>query len=123
MASNRTGSNQWRFVRNYHLKHARANGQTTCPLCNNTLDWDNRQYPNRPEVDHITPVALGGTNAASNLRVICAGCNRRMGAKLGRNIQLGITLPNNQGEATSTQQSNANPTADITTPLRTSRQW
>ncbi|MGO2807243.1 MAG: HNH endonuclease [Glutamicibacter arilaitensis] len=123
MASNRTGSNQWRFVRNYHLKHARANGQTTCPMCGNTLDWGNQEYPNRPEVDHITPVALGGTDAASNLRVICAGCNRRMGAKLGRNIQLGRAATINPAQATSAQQSNANTKADITTPLRTSRQW
>ncbi|MGO2413519.1 HNH endonuclease signature motif containing protein [Glutamicibacter arilaitensis] len=92
-------------------------------MCGNTLDWGNREYPNRPEVDHITPVALGGTDAASNLRVICAGCNRRMGAKLGRNIQLGRAATINPAQATSAQQSNANTKADITTPLRTSRQW
>lgn len=32
------------------------------------------------EVDHIVPVARGGTDALSNLRPICGPCNRRKGA-------------------------------------------
>lgn len=91
------------------------NGQTTCPLCQVELDWKHLQYPNRPEVDHIKPVALGGTDTHDNLRVICAGCNRNMGAKLGRQIQLGQT-PDQEQHPSSTA---------VTTEqeLRTSRQW
>jgi 5-methylcytosine-specific restriction endonuclease McrA len=31
-------------------------------------------------IDHVVPVARGGSNAADNLRVLCAGCNLRKGA-------------------------------------------
>lgn len=33
------------------------------------------------EVDHITPIALGGTNERSNLQLLCRFCNRSKGAK------------------------------------------
>ena len=32
-------------------------------------------------MDHVIPVALGGTNWPANLRPICASCNSRKGAK------------------------------------------
>lgn len=34
------------------------------------------------EVDHIVPVALGGGNARSNLRLVHGVCNRVRGARL-----------------------------------------
>lgn len=34
------------------------------------------------EVDHIVPVALGGSNAISNLRLVHAACNRARGARM-----------------------------------------
>jgi len=34
------------------------------------------------EVDHVVPVALGGTDR-DGLRVLCSTCNRSAGAKLG----------------------------------------
>lgn len=130
MATSRTASNQWRNVRNYHLRLARERGQEHCPLCSNALDWTHKTYPNRPEVDHIIPVALGGTEAADNLRVICAGCNRRMGAKLGRQAQLGNVhrhapapehndLTSGAGEPHAGDREPFDPGA----PLRTSRAW
>jgi 5-methylcytosine-specific restriction endonuclease McrA len=33
------------------------------------------------EVDHIIPIALGGTNAKHNLQLLCRFCNRSKGAK------------------------------------------
>jgi 5-methylcytosine-specific restriction endonuclease McrA len=33
------------------------------------------------DLDHIFPVARGGTNDASNLTLACASCNRSKGAK------------------------------------------
>jgi len=33
------------------------------------------------EVDHIYPIALGGTNEGSNLQLLCRFCNRSKGAK------------------------------------------
>lgn len=35
----------------------------------------------RYHVDHIVPIALGGTNAADNLQILCFKCNGRKGAK------------------------------------------
>jgi hypothetical protein len=32
------------------------------------------------EIDHIVPVAEGGTNDESNLRVLCSECNREKGS-------------------------------------------
>ena len=34
------------------------------------------------EIDHIIPVALGGTNAVENLQILCTTCNARKGARL-----------------------------------------
>lgn len=41
----------------------------------------------RLEVDHITPVAEGGTDAEENLQVLCSRCHRR---KTRSEIQRGL---------------------------------
>lgn len=35
------------------------------------------------EFDHIIPLAMGGSNTARNLQLLCANCNRRKGSTLG----------------------------------------
>jgi hypothetical protein len=37
----------------------------------------------RLEFDHIIPVAMGGSNTARNLHLLCQTCNRKKGATLG----------------------------------------
>ncbi len=39
------------------------------------------------EVDHIYPVALGGSDDLDNLQALCAPCNRRKGASLGKGVR------------------------------------
>ena len=36
-----------------------------------------RRVKNHYEVDHVMPVALGGSNTADNLQLLCCPCNRR----------------------------------------------
>ena len=47
-----------------------------CALCGNLLPED----PADIHVDHVVPVARGGTNEPENLQAACAACNRRKGA-------------------------------------------
>lgn len=43
-----------------------------CAACGST---------DKPEIDHILPIALGGTSDPGNLQILCAPCNRSKGAK------------------------------------------
>jgi|SRR6478609_1463279 len=43
-----------------------------CAACGST------EYP---EIDHIMPIALGGTSEDSNLQILCRPCNRSKGSK------------------------------------------
>lgn len=75
MATSRTGTTEWLKAVRHALHIAQANGQTRCPHCRVTLDYQNRRNPNGAQPDHITPWSKGGTNDQSNLIVICRTCN------------------------------------------------
>lgn len=50
--------------------------RSTCQHCGQTTQTQ------RIEIDHVIPVALGGTNAFENLQLLCRPCNRRKGSRL-----------------------------------------
>ena len=52
--------------------------------CGRTMRFtkEARNSPDFASIDHIRPRALGGSGALRNLRVICAACNRALGARL-----------------------------------------
>jgi 5-methylcytosine-specific restriction endonuclease McrA len=52
----------------------KAQQKGKCPICRGLLT-------SLVEVDHIMPIALGGTNESSNLQLLCRSCNRSKGAK------------------------------------------
>jgi 5-methylcytosine-specific restriction protein A len=43
----------------------------------------------RPDVHHIVPVRLGGTNDRENLRAICRSCHARISTKSRKQRQSG----------------------------------
>lgn len=51
---------------------------TPCALCGCQFEFGEPPYIT---VDHIVPLARGGTNADVNLQILCEPCNGRKGAK------------------------------------------
>lgn len=50
-----------------------------CPVCGVSMHyWVSRRHPS---IDHIVPVAKGGTDDPENLRVICNCCNSGKGGR------------------------------------------
>jgi hypothetical protein len=58
-----------------HLQELLAHAKR-CPLCKTEFGAIPQQ-PDSPEIDHIFPLAAGGTHTMGNLRVICRDCNLR----------------------------------------------
>jgi len=54
------------------------NQRGLCANCKSRLVKDGK---NKYHVDHIMPLALGGSNSKSNLQCLCPTCNMRKGAK------------------------------------------
>jgi len=72
MATTRTGTRTWRRTR---LVVIAASGGV-CALCGEPLGT-------RVHVDHIVPIAFGGTDDLTNLRATHARCNMRRGVRPG----------------------------------------
>lgn len=55
----------------------------TCYLCNGPMDPElKKPHPLSPSIDHIVPIARGGTSLRENLAAAHLGCNCAKGAKL-----------------------------------------
>lgn len=52
----------------------------SCAACSTEITTTPKQ-PNTMHVDHIRPLALGGSNWPENLQVLCPACNKSKGAK------------------------------------------
>ena len=65
----------------------RDNGQ--CYICGKTCDWNDRQAyhgiiavgPTYPTIDHVKPLAKGGTHTWDNVKLCCKRCNEVKGVK------------------------------------------
>lgn len=79
MATSRTGTATWKRISRQAKKLAKANGQTRCPHCGVTLDYDVGLTPCSAEADHIIPHAKGGRDELSNVIVVCRRCNQSKG--------------------------------------------
>ena len=75
-------------VSNSFLRRLRLS-RKTCPLCGQRFSEQNRA-----SVDHVVPLALGGTHTRDNLRLLCCSCNSRRGATLSdvSNFQLNLGM-------------------------------
>lgn len=54
-------------------------GTWTCEYCKVEVQKEIENSLTFLTIDHILPIAAGGTNAIENLTVCCAGCNREKG--------------------------------------------
>ena len=75
MTTNRTSTYGWKAIRRNRVASARNHNEPCC-RCGLPIDYDLR-WPDRgsPEVDHIVPVARGGTDEPTNLGVSHKSCN------------------------------------------------
>ena len=66
----------------------------TCYICGSATPKRLRgtKEPNAPEVDHVIPLARGGTHTEANVRCICRECNIRKGAKLLSEMSEVVTI-------------------------------
>ncbi|MFE2605759.1 HNH endonuclease [Streptomyces mirabilis] len=75
-ASQRGYDSQYRRVRAQVLKGWRSQHGEWCP------GWGVPSHASADlTVDHVIPLAAGGTNRRENLRVLCRSCNSRRGSK------------------------------------------
>jgi 5-methylcytosine-specific restriction endonuclease McrA len=86
VATSRTGTATYLRNRKRALHAAKSAGLTHCPgyedtagthrPCGRELDYETPLLDESAETDHIIEHRYGGTDALSNLRVLCRACNR-----------------------------------------------
>lgn len=59
-----------------------------CSLCGVSMQFEHDNSPTSFEIDHITPLSVGGTNDLENLRGVCKSCNLKEAKKSGRQLVL-----------------------------------
>jgi len=64
---------EWNGIRKTVSPRIIQNGSGRCAYCGST---------EKLEIDHIIPLARGGTNDSDNLQVLCRSCNRRKGVRI-----------------------------------------
>jgi 5-methylcytosine-specific restriction endonuclease McrA len=64
----------------------------TCQLCGvkTPQSLRGKRVDNAPTIDHIVPLAKGGSHTADNLQCACLRCNRRKGARIIGQIRLAL---------------------------------
>ena len=63
---------RWLVVRKQLAPIVFGTHECVCPCCGSTSDLT---------IDHIIPLARGGTHAIGNLQILCRKCNSRKGAR------------------------------------------
>jgi 5-methylcytosine-specific restriction endonuclease McrA len=61
---------------------AKSQARIPCYLCGKTTGRKNRH------VDHVVPIARGGTHSIENLAMMCSDCNTKKGAKMPQEVGL-----------------------------------
>lgn len=90
MATSRTGTGQWRRVRQESLARGQEAGITHCPCtgpckhhkgrnCGVLLDYQVTRTPQSAEPDHKRAWRSGGADTVANVRIICRRCNQSRG--------------------------------------------
>lgn len=69
-------------VKHRRLRKALVHRGMPCALCGIPVTTHDPQLPTHAELDHIVPVARGGTDTRDNVQVLCRKCNRRKGTKM-----------------------------------------
>jgi len=67
-----------------HHRRTIAKGQPACALCGDPIDYTitDRLHPRAYVVDHITPLARGGTDTLDNKQPAHRECNAKKAARL-----------------------------------------
>lgn len=65
-----------------------------CHICGIQTKREDRggTNPEAPEIDHIIPIAMGGTHTWDNVACACRGCNGRKGARWAGSSPEGVPL-------------------------------
>lgn len=80
-----------RTVRERHRKIIAADFPP-CHICNGDIDYGAHHYdPNSFTIDHITPIARGGTDTLDNLAAAHRGCNRLKSDKMPATTHARVT--------------------------------
>jgi 5-methylcytosine-specific restriction endonuclease McrA len=92
------GGTEWGIAR----KRAIASKEPYCAICHGWIDLDAPAFSaNAVEVDHIVPIARGGSlYELDNLQLTHSRCNRKKGAKMdsdyaGLKVENPVPLSNN----------------------------